>query len=178
MRQLPQMIRGVRPRLAACAGTLVAAAAIAAVVTAPAAGAATAARTARSAAPVTVVTLSAHGASTAARINCEMVFIGANHGVPHHSGHVPGTINVRVRVTCTRPIARIKGKVGLFSDSGTKINSYGSAGRATARGNAALRCTPGYYLGESTATLTAPPGYSPHTATLTDQTAEVHITRC
>lgn len=167
------------PRLAACAGALVAAATIAAAATAPAAGAATAARTARSAAPVTVVTLSAVGTSTILKkIKCEMVFIGEHGGVPHHSGHVPGTVNVRVRVTCSRPIARIKGKIGLFSDNGSKINNYGSVGSAKARGNAALKCSPGYYVGESSATLTAPPGYTPHTATLTDQTAEVHIKKC
>ena len=186
MKQLSCMRRGVMPRLAACVGALVAAAAIAATVTAPAVDAAAAAGPVGPTVPVqalglasgNVTQLSFTAASTAAKVECVMVFIGANGGAPHHSGHVPGTINVRVRVTCTRSVARIKGKIGLFSDSGTKINPYGSTGKATARGNAALKCTPGYYLGTSSATVTAPPGYSPHTATLTDQTAEVHITRC
>jgi hypothetical protein len=112
------------------------------------------------------------------RIICEMVFIGANHGAPHHSGHVPGTVNVRVRVTCSQPIRMIRGKIGLFSNHGSKINAYGSVGRATARGNAALVCRTGYYQGESAAQLIAPPGYTPPTANIGAKTARVHLTRC
>lgn len=107
-----------------------------------------------------------------------MVFIGANHGAPHHSGHVPGTVNVRVRVTCSQPIRMIRGKIGLFSNHGSKINAYGSVGRATARGNAALVCRTGYYQGESAARLTAPPGYTPPTANISAKTAKVHLTKC
>jgi hypothetical protein len=162
-------IRGVS-RIGTTVGVLVAATAVTAAVV-PAADAAQA----RSGSPVAVIHLTGPAAR---RITCEMVFIGANGGVPHHSGHVPGTINVRVRVTCDAPISTIRGKIGLFSTSGTKINPYGSAGRAAARGNAALVCRPGYYVGASTATLVAPPGYSPPTATLASHTAEVHITRC
>ena len=110
-------------------------------------------------------------------IRCEMVFIGDNGGVPHHSGHVPGTVNVRVRVTCDHPIARIKASIALFSTTGSKINPYGSVGRATARGNAALVCRTGDYQGVSEATLTAPPGFSPHKATIHDATRRVHIDR-
>jgi hypothetical protein len=121
-----------------------------------------------------------HGEATAAArvIHCEMVFIGANHGAPHHSGHVPGTVNVRVRVTCTQPIRMIRGKIGLFSNHGSKIKAYGSVGRATAKGNAALVCRTGYYQGESAAQLTAPPGYSPPTVNIGAKTAKVHLTKC
>lgn len=123
---------------------------------------------------------SPHGEATASArvIHCEMVFIGANHGAPHHSGHVPGTVNVRVRVTCTKPMRMIRGKIGLFSNHGSKIKAYGSVGRATAKGNAALVCRTGYYQGESAAQLTAPPGYTPHTANMSAKTAKVHLTRC
>jgi len=107
-----------------------------------------------------------------------MAFIGANDGALHHSGHVPGTINVRVRVTCSRPIASIKGSVGLFSNHGSKFSTYESEGRATARGNAALKCRTGDYVGASVADLTAPPGYTPHTATLKGGTPKVHIKKC
>lgn len=113
-----------------------------------------------------------------ARITCEMVFIGANNGAPHHSGHVPGTINVRVRVTCSRPVASIKATVALFSNTGSKINPYRSAGVATARGNAAKVCEPGHYQGVSEATVTAPPGFTPHTGKLSHSTAEVQIREC
>lgn len=117
-------------------------------------------------------------AAKARVINCEMVFIGANHGAPHHSGHVPGTVNVRVRVTCTQAVRTISGKIGLFSTHGSKINAYGSTGKATARGNAALVCRTGYYQGESAATLRAPAGYSPPTVNMSAKTAKVHLTRC
>ncbi|MBZ4323639.1 hypothetical protein [Streptomyces huiliensis] len=111
-------------------------------------------------------------------IRCEMVFVGANHGAPHHSGHVPGTVNVRVRVTCTQPVRLIKGKVGLFSNHGSKIKEYGSTGRAAAKGNAALVCRSGYYQGESAAKIVAPVGYNPPTANMAAKTAKVHLTRC
>ncbi|MER5780775.1 hypothetical protein ABT104_03465 [Streptomyces mobaraensis] len=111
-------------------------------------------------------------------IHCEMVFVGANHGAPHHSGHVPGTVNVRVRVTCTQPVRLIKGKVGLFSNHGSKIKEYGSTGRAAAKGNAALVCRTGYYQGESAATIVAPVGYNPPTANMAARTAKVHLTKC
>jgi hypothetical protein len=119
------------------------------------------------------------GAAASARvIHCEMVFIGANHGAPHHSGHVPGTVNVRVRVTCTDPLRMIRGRIGLFSNHGSKIKAYGSVGRASAKGNAALVCRSGYYQGESIAQLTAPPGYTPHIVNVGAKTARVHLTRC
>ncbi|MFI1302819.1 hypothetical protein [Streptomyces sioyaensis] len=123
---------------------------------------------------------SAHGKATASSrvIHCEMVFIGANHGAPHHSGHVPGTVNVRVRVTCTKPVRMIRAKIGLFSNHGSKIKAYGSVGRAAAKGNAALVCRTGYYQGESAAQITAPPGYTPHTANMGAKTSKVHLTRC
>jgi hypothetical protein len=186
MKKLSRLRRGVMPRLAACAVALAAAAAVAATVTAPA-NAAVTVRAVPSAVtapalghttPGGVTELSFIKGSARVTIECKMVFIGDDGGVPHHSGHVPGTINVRVRVTCTAPVARIKGKIGLFSSTGSKIKNYGSVGVRTARGNAALVCTPGFYVGSSSATVTAPPGFSPHTATLTDQTKEVHIKKC
>jgi hypothetical protein len=143
---------------------------------APAANAATPS-TSAPAATVSVASV-ALTARPAARIVCEMVFIGANGGTPHHSGHVPGTVNVRVRVTCSAPVARIKATVALFSTTGSKINPYGSTGVATARGNAALVCRVGDYQGVSEATITAPPGFSPPSATITDSTARVHIGSC
>ena len=177
--------RRVISRLAVCAGVLLTAAAVAVPVMAPAADAVSS--SARSGDTVAVrgrmasdpvVQLSFKTRSPSATIRCEMVFIGLNGGVPHHSGHVPGTINVRVRVTCSKLVVSIKGRVGLTSDNGVKIRLYGSEGKRTARGNAALVCHPGYYVGVSSAKITAPPGYSPPTATLTDQTAEVHIKKC
>jgi hypothetical protein len=181
--KISRISRGVPPRLMACAGALVTAVAIAAA-TAPAAGAAATTGSVRSSVPAAQGLVASGAAVKLApitlskgikRIVCEMVFIGANGGAPHHSGHVPGTVNVRVRVTCDKPIARIKATVALFSTTGSKINPYGSVGRATARGNAALVCRTGDYQGVSEATLTAPPGYSPHTAKIHDSTARVHI---
>lgn len=180
--KISRISRGVTPRLMACAGALVTAATIAAA-TAPAAGAAATTGSVRSAVSAQGLAVSGAAVKLAPitlskgikRIRCEMVFIGANGGAPHHSGHVPGTVNVRVRVTCDKPIARIKATIALFSTTGSKINPYGSVGRATARGNAALVCETGDYQGVSEATLTAPPGYSPHTAKIHDSTPRVHI---
>ena len=118
--------------------------------------------------------------SNAKVILCEMVFIGLNGGLgaPHQSFHVPGSINVRVRVTCNSRVASIKATVALFSNTGSKINPYRSAGVATARGNAALVCKPGHYQGVSEATVTAPPGFVPHVGKLLDSTVVVQIKKC
>ncbi|MFD8386092.1 hypothetical protein ACFV2X_47620 [Streptomyces sp. NPDC059679] len=94
---------------------------------------------------------------------------------------MPGTVNVRVRVTCTKPVRMIRGKIGLFSNHGSKIKAYVSVGRAAAKGNAALVCRAGYYEGESATPGTAPPGctpHTPHTANMGAKTAKVHLTKC
>ncbi|WP_218827040.1 hypothetical protein [Actinomadura meyerae] len=108
-------------------------------------------------------------------IHCEIRFIGAHGGIPHKSGHVHGTINVRTGVTCSQPIRMIRGKVGLFSNRGSKIKAFGSTGARTAKGNAALVCRTGRYHGEAVATLYAPPGYSPRTVTVGKKTPTVSI---
>ncbi|MCP2341409.1 hypothetical protein [Actinomadura rupiterrae] len=108
-------------------------------------------------------------------IHCEIRFIGDHGGIPHKSGHVHGTINVRTGVTCTQPLRMIRGKVGLFSNRGSKIKAFGSTGARTAKGNAALVCRTGRYHGEAVATLYAPAGYSPSVATVGKRTATVSI---
>ncbi|GAA1842832.1 hypothetical protein GCM10009736_05840 [Actinomadura bangladeshensis] len=108
-------------------------------------------------------------------IHCEIRFIGAHGGIPHKSGHVHGTVNVRTGVTCTQPLRMIRGKVGLFSNHGSKIRRFGSTGARTAKGNAALVCRTGRYHGEAVATLYAPPGYSPRVATVGKRTPTVSI---
>ncbi|NKZ03131.1 hypothetical protein [Actinomadura latina] len=108
-------------------------------------------------------------------IHCEIRFIGAHGGIPHKSGHVHGTVNVRTGVTCTQPIRMIRGKVGLFSNHGSKIKAFGSTGARTAKGNAALVCRTGRYHGEAVATLYAPPGYSPRVVTVGKKTPTVSI---
>ncbi|MQY04808.1 hypothetical protein [Actinomadura macrotermitis] len=108
-------------------------------------------------------------------IHCEVRFIGDHGGIPHKSGHVHGTINVRTGVTCTQPLRMIRGKVGLFSNRGTKIKAFGSTGSRTAKGNAALVCRTGRYHGEVAATLYAPPGYTPPVATVGKKTRTVSI---
>jgi hypothetical protein len=114
-----------------------------------------------------------------------MVFQGANDGLPHRSGHFPGAINVRVRVTCTKPVTSILGYVSLFQLSNrgeilrrTPPRAYESTGRAAASGNAALGCEPGYYEGESVARVTFPPGFSPRTAQLHSYTNVARIKDC
>lgn len=119
-------------------------------------------------------------------ITCRMVYQGANGGLPHHSGHYPGSINVRVRVTCTKPVAGILGYVVLFQISNkgkilrrTSPQKYSAPpGKSAASGNAALVCKPGYYEGDSVATVTFPPGYAPHTGLLRDYTNVAHIAKC
>ncbi|WP_242882814.1 hypothetical protein [Actinomadura litoris] len=108
-------------------------------------------------------------------IHCEIRFIGAHGGIPHKSGHVHGTINVRTGVTCSQPLRMIRGKVGLFSNRGSKIKAFGSTGKRTAKGNAALVCRTGRYHGEAVATLYAPPGYTPRVATVGKRTPTVSI---
>jgi hypothetical protein len=114
-----------------------------------------------------------------------MVFQGANDGLPHRSGHFPGAINVRVCVTCTKPVTSILGYVSLFQLSNrgeilrrTPPRAYESTGRAAASGNAALGCEPGYYEGESVARVTFPPGFSPRTAQLHSYTNVARIKNC
>lgn len=124
------------------------------------------------------VDFSPHSKALSARvIHCEIRFIGAHGGIPHKSGHVHGTVNVRTGVTCSQPIRMIRGKVGLFSNHGSKIKAFGSTGARTAKGNAALVCKTGRYHGEAVATLYAPPGYSPRVVTVGKKTPKVSI-RC
>ena len=117
-------------------------------------------------------------------IKCNLVFQGAHGGVPHHSGHFPGSINVRVRVTCTEPVASITGYVVLFqiSNKGKILRrtteKYASTGRAAASGNAALSCKAGYYEGDSVALVTFPPGYTPASGLLRDYTNVARIEKC
>ncbi|MEV5575273.1 hypothetical protein AB0L06_34985 [Spirillospora sp. NPDC052269] len=108
-------------------------------------------------------------------IHCEIRFIGDHGGIPHNSGHVHGTVNVRTGVTCTQPLRMIRGKVGLFSNRGSKIKAFGSTGARTAKGNAALVCRTGKYHGEAVATLYAPAGYSPSVITVGKRTPTVSI---
>ena len=118
-------------------------------------------------------------------IKCNMVFQGANGGLPHHSGHFPGSINVRVRVTCTEPVTSITGYVVLFQISNkgkilrrTAAQKYASTGRAAASGNAALSCKAGYYEGDSVALVPFPPGYKPASGLLRDYTNVARIEKC
>lgn len=111
-----------------------------------------------------------------------MVFQGANDGLPHRSGHLPGATTVRVCVACTKPVTSILGYVSLFQVSNrgeilrrTPPRRYESAGRAAANGNATLGCAPGYYAGESVARVTFPPGFTPRTAQLHSYTNVARI---
>jgi hypothetical protein len=192
MKPLPFTSRGVLPRLAAGTVALGIAAGVAAA-TVPTADAAATSRTgvavaamphgpARASANITSV-VATHRDSA---ISCEMVFQGANGGLPHVSGHFPGSVNVRVRVTCLPdPVESIEGYVVLFQISNkgkilrrTPPQKYGSTASRTANGNAALVCKEGYYEGESVALVTFPPGYSPHVGLLRDYTSVARIAKC
>lgn len=176
-------------RLAAGTGALVIAA-TAAVATVPAADAAVTSRPTvpvltNAQAPSAVAIAGVAAKHQASVITCNMVFQGAHGGLPHHSGHFPGSINVRVRVTCTKPVASILGYVVLFQISNkgkilrrTPPRKYDSIGRGAANGNAALGCKPGYYEGESVALVTFPPGYTPHSGLLRDHTGVARIRAC
>lgn len=175
--------------LAAGTGALALAATAAATV--PAADAAVTSRPA-SAAPVMAPAQASGPASInkvsvrqgASVIRCEMVYQGLTKG-PHNSGHQPGSVNVRVRVTCDKPVASIQGGLALFQISSkgkilrrTPLRKYASTGRASANTNAALICKPGYYEGDSAAKIVAPPRYVPHTALLRDHSPVVRIAKC
>lgn len=191
MKLLSFMNQRLLSRLAAGTGALVIAAAVAAA-TVPAADAAVTSRAAvvapaaaRAQARAAANIPSVAAKHQASAIICHMVFQGANGGLPHHSGHFPGSINVRVRVTCTKPVTSILGYVVLFQISKkgkilrrTPPRKFDSTGRGAANGNAALGCKPGYYEGESVALVTFPPGYTPHTGLLRDHTNVARITKC
>ena len=193
MKRLPIMRRHVMPRLAACTGAFLTAVTVTATVAPPSTEAAVTTRF-ESAARVTLHRSAAHGAVTEAssskepEIVCKISFRGANGGVPHHSGHFPGSVNVRVGVTCLPdPVTAIQGVVGLFQVKIKKgkleilrkrLSKYGSRDSRTAKGNAALICKPGYYEGDSVAIVTFPPGYQPHKGVLSDHTRVVRISKC
>jgi hypothetical protein len=191
MKLLPPMNRRVLSHLAASTGALVIAAGVAAVTVPPAGAAVTghpgtvasATTQGRAVDAANITSLEArHQASV---ITCTMVYQGANGGLPHPSGHFPGSVNVRVRVTCDKPVTSILGYVVLFQISNkgkilrrTSAQKYDSTGRAAANGNAALGCKAGYYEGDSAALVTFPPGYTPSTGLLRDYTNVARISEC
>lgn len=99
------------------------------------------------------------GAGTQQVISCSI----ATHN-PHHSSHVPGTINVVSQVTCTAPVASITGTVALFRDITTlaATGSGSNAGMAFLQMNAATStCVSGLYDAFGSATIVFPPGFNP-----------------
>lgn len=84
---------------------------------------------------------------------------------PHKSTHVPGTVNVVVTLSCTKPVTRISIRAALYrngnlvKDSGAK-NVYGAS---FAQNNAAEPCHTATYTGWMSYFVNFPPGYTPPT---------------
>lgn len=81
---------------------------------------------------------------------------------PHSSSHVPGTVNVVARWTCTAPVTSLEISVQLFLN-GVEVASGANdnAGQAFLQANAATTCVPGEYSGTASGTVVFPPGFEP-----------------
>ncbi|GAA3182944.1 MULTISPECIES: hypothetical protein [Streptomyces] len=104
---------------------------------------------------------------------------------PHYSHHAHGEnrhrVNVVATVTCTKPVAQLSERVGLYKN-GTIYKRSGVAtvaGKKFVKQNASRRCVKNKnYAGYAKASVLFPPGYSPRTAKLSDKSPTVKISKC
>lgn len=84
---------------------------------------------------------------------------------PHHSSHVPGTINVVSQVSCSAPVASINGGVALWRNVTTLAATGGNSNvlSASLQMNAATPCVSGSYDAFGTAVIVFPAGFQPPT---------------
>lgn len=105
--------------------------------------------------------------------------------LPHYSHHAHADnrhmVNVTADIKCTKGVARLALRVGLYKNgslykqSGTKAN----AGKNKVSQNAARRCVKRQkYTGYAAGVVTFPPGYTPHTKQVKHTSATVRINAC
>ena len=96
---------------------------------------------------------------------------------PHQSTHAPGKVNVVSKLTCTAPMSSVSMTVTLYRNNApVGQNSCSNAGNPALRCNAAAPCVKGSYVGTSTGTAVAPPGFKPPSQTKTVISNTVPIT--
>lgn len=104
---------------------------------------------------------------------------------PHYSHHADAKnkhrVNTTADITCSKKVSKLDVRVGLYKN-GTiyKRSSVKSAsGKKYVRQNAARRCIKKQrYAGLAKGVVTFPPGYSPRTKSVSDQSASVVIRAC
>ena len=86
---------------------------------------------------------------------------------PHNSTHVRGTVNFVGSINCTAPVASLHMTLTLSFD-GFPVASKpkSNAGRASISNNVAAGCSSGGWQGSTVGTVTFPPGYTPHSGTV------------
>ncbi|MFD5393540.1 hypothetical protein ACFWJW_04830 [Streptomyces sp. NPDC127097] len=105
--------------------------------------------------------------------------------LPHYSHHAHADnrhmVNVTADIKCTKPVAQLALRVGLYKNgtlykqSGAKVNR----GRNKVSQNAARRCIKRQnYTGYSVGVVTFPPGYTPHTKQVKHTSATARINAC
>ncbi|MFC4905870.1 hypothetical protein [Actinomadura gamaensis] len=131
----------------------------------------------------TVITLEPTGAQRAAAAKVIHCTIVAHN--PHYSHHADAKnrsmVNVVGTVKCDHKVARISIRVGLYKNghlykqSGVKSNT----GKSSISQNAARRCVKRQkYTGVAVASVVAPPGYTPPTASGRSVSKTVYISAC
>jgi hypothetical protein len=140
------------------------------IVTVSAATAATA--TPRSAAPHTTVAIGLH-----ARWD-QVITCTAKANYPHHSTHVPSTVNATGSITCTAPVASITMTMYLYW-SGYIQNSATcrSVGKSSVSCNVAAPCSTGGWQVSEIGEIYFPPGYEPSPQSVS-ASQEADVTSC
>lgn len=98
---------------------------------------------------------------------------------PHQSGHVPGTVNFNPVTSCTSAVASIAMGSAL-GDSLGRVSTDGgicsNLGKSSLNCPTSMSCKTAKYWGSVDATVTAPPGYTPSTLYLSNESNTVSIT--
>jgi hypothetical protein len=103
----------------------------------------------------------------------------------HKSSHVPGTVNVIVKVNCTAPVAEIFVTAGLEHWNGAAwelVSTSGPSDVGESSGlseNAATTCRTGWWIGWISYEVVFPPGFAPPDGGSQGTVGkQVHIKKC
>jgi hypothetical protein len=98
------------------------------------------------------------GAHAADWIGCE---VGERNGLPHASGHNPGSVNWVVFLRCTGIVLNVEMRLALFweGEESSETGYVYKGDTASARQNVTATCLSGWYTGWVSVHFTAPPGY-------------------
>lgn len=120
------------------------------------------------------------GARSADIITCKIT----TH-LPHYSHHAHAAnrhmVNVTATITCTKKVAGLAIRVGLYKNGKLYKQSGGkaNAGKNKIGQNAARRCIKKQkYTGVAKGVVTFPAGYTPHTKNVSDESKTVKINAC